>query len=74
MQFTPAALKSFWHPGGGGIPIFDGDSEGGGYQNVTETPRGGGEGFFMGTFPKKYHSPLTRNSEQSLIQFFFLIL
>ena len=42
-RFTPAALKSFWHPGGG-VPIFDGDSE-------------GGYAFFTGAFPEKYHPP-----------------
>ena len=42
-RFTPAALKSFRHPGG--VPIFDSDSEGG-YQNFTVTPRGGGYPFF----------------------------
>ena len=41
-RFTPAALKT----------IFDSDSEGGGYQNFTVTPRGGMR-FFTGTFPRK---------------------
>ena len=52
-RFAPAALKSFRHPGGWGVPIFDRDSEGR-YQNFTGTLRGG-YAFFTGTFPEKYH-------------------
>ena len=52
-RFAPAALKYFWHPGGG-APIFDSDSEGG-YQNLTEIR--GGYAFFKGTFPEKDHPP-----------------
>ena len=33
----PEKLPASWE----GVPIFDRDSEGGGYQNFVETPRGG---------------------------------
>ena len=62
-RFAPAALKSFWHPGGG-VPIFDSDSEGGVPKFYDESEEG--YVFFTGTFPVKDHPPLTRNSEQSL--------
>ena len=48
-RFAPAALKSFRHPGGG-VPIFDSDSEGG-YQNFAETPMG--VRIFYGHFSRK---------------------
>ena len=64
-RFAPAALKSFRHPGGG-VPIFDSDSEGGGTKIVRRL-RGGGVCVFYGHFSRKGPSPLTRNSEQSLI-------
>ena len=44
VRFAPAALKIFLHPGGG-VPILDGVSQGGGYA------------FFTGIFPEKYHPP-----------------
>ena len=54
--FTLAALKIFWHPGGG-VPIFD--RLRGGYQNFRETPKRGTH-FFTGTFPEKLHHPLNK--------------
>ena len=63
-EIRPAARKSFWHPGGGGVPIFDRDSEG--RVPYFYGDSGGGNAFFMGTFPKKYPPPITRNTEQSL--------
>ena len=62
-RFAPAALKSFRYPGGG-VPIFDRDSEG--RVPYFYGDSGGGNAFFMGTFPKKYPPPITRNTEQSL--------
>ena len=59
-QFEIRDCSEFLVRGGGvlllgGVPISDEVSEGG-YQNFTETPRGG-YAFFTGTFPEKDHPP-----------------
>ena len=58
--FAPAALISFGHPGGGGVPIFDSDSDGG-YQ-ILRWLRGGVCIFSMHL---SWKGPPMRNSELS---------
>ena len=51
----PCCHEKLPAPWGGGLPIFDNDSEGGGIMRFLRT-----------LFPKRTTPPLTRNSEQSL--------
>ena len=53
-RFTPAALISFRHPGGG-VPIFDSNFEGGVPKFYGDSE--GGYAFFTGTFLEKDHPP-----------------
>ena len=62
-RFAPAALKSFWHPGG--VPIFDRDSRGRGTKILRRLR--GGVCIFYRHFSRRGPSPPTRNSEQSLV-------